>query len=226
MPRPVEHECHFEPVAHAYLDCHGRRWRSVTQTLTETGCVDLSMVDPETLALAAERGRRVHELSAQWDRIRTRMRLTDMFARFKVPESLHGYLYQYERFLIETGFVAIPHETERPRLVQIHGRLVGMTPDRVGHFPGSRRLVVLDLKTGVYMLSHPLQLAGYSLGLESVMRLAMLHERIALYLTPESYRMQPYPHQQDYYAFLDALNDGAEGYLATWKHHRQRKLIA
>ena len=121
--------------------------------------------------------------------------------------------------------MAIAAETERPRLVDIHGTIVGMTPDRAGYFPRSRRLSVIDLKTGMYQLSHPLQIAGYSLGFERVLKLAMLHERLALYLEPDYWRVQPYPHATDYYAFLDALHGGGK-YLDNWKHNRTRKLIA
>ena len=136
MPRPLEHACTFDPVEHAYRDAHGQRHRSVTQILSDADCVDLSMVDPDVLAAAAERGRRVHDLSALWDRVHTHsMSLDGFFLAFEVEEMLRGYLAQYERFLRETGFTAIAGETERPRLVEIHSTLVGMTPDRVGYFP-------------------------------------------------------------------------------------------
>lgn len=225
MPRPVEHVCIFDPVEHAYRDEHGRRYRSVTQILAEADCVDFSMVDPVVLRLAAERGTRVHELTALWDKHRAQLSLDAFFICFAVAESLQGYVRQYERFLIETGFSALAEETERPRLVELHGTIVGMTPDRVGYFPRSRRLSVIDLKTGMYQLSHPLQIAGYSLGFERVLKLAMLHDRLALYLEPDFYRMQTYPHATDYYAFLDAINGGGK-YLEHWKDNRKRKLIA
>ena len=226
MPRPLELPCTFDPVEHAYLDAHGKRHRSVTQILADAGLVDFSMVDPVVLAAASERGRLVHDYTAKWDQIRHRLiRLDDMLSQFSVPEHLHGYLYQYERFLAETGFVAIAQETERPRLVEVHGTLMGMTPDRVGYFPGQRRLAVIDLKTGLYLIPHALQIAGYSMGLERVLTLAMQHDRIALYLEPGDYRLRHYHHKNDYHAFLDAMRGGGK-YLDHWIHNRQRKLIA
>jgi hypothetical protein len=225
MPRPTEYPCDFDPVEHVYRDVHGRAHDSITQILSDCECSDFSMVDPFVLAQAADRGTRCHHYSAQWDRLRGHLTIHDYLRDFAVDLDLHGHLLQYERFLSETGFVAIPEETERPRLVSIHGTIVGMTPDRIGHFPRNRRLVVIDIKTGVYQLSHPLQIAGYSMGVERSLKLAMMHERIALYLTETNYRLAYHPHQQDFYAMLDAIRGGGE-YLDQWKQNQQRKLHA
>lgn len=225
MPRPTEYPCDFDPVEHAYRDVHGRAHPSVTQILANCACSDFSMVDPFVLQQAAERGTIVHHLTAQWDRLRGHYPLNQFFISADVPEELRGYVVQYERFLIEQGFRAMHEETERPRLVSIHGHIVGMTPDRIGHFPRNPRLVVLDIKTGVYQMSHPLQVAGYSMGIERVLRLAMMHERVALYLSLTNYRLAYHPHQQDFYAMLDAIQGGGE-YLEQWKQNQQRKLLA
>jgi hypothetical protein len=216
----LERTCIFDPVEHAYVDQHRQRHRSVTQVLTDSGCVDFSMVDPVVLRVAAERGTAVHVYSAMWDAVRGQQPLTDFLDT--VPEHLRGYLRQYEAFLRDTHFQADHSETERPRLVEIHGTIVGMTPDRVGLFPPSRRPSVVDIKTGCILLSHPLQIAGYSMGIERVMALAKMHDRVALYLEPERYRLRWHTSGQDYYAFLDALHGGGH-YLETWKSHRTRK---
>ena len=70
MARPLEYPCSFDPEQHAYTDVHGQVHRSITQILTDTGCTDYSMVDPVVLAMAADRGTRVHEITARWDRMR------------------------------------------------------------------------------------------------------------------------------------------------------------
>jgi hypothetical protein len=234
MPRPFELPCIFDPIEHAYHDSRGRRYRSVTQILADCDCVDFSMVDPFVLARAAERGTRVHAYTAKWDKIRgilkwdkprTPLTLEEFFESERVHPDDRGYVRQYERFLQETGFIAIHDETERPRLVEIHNTIVGMTPDRVGSFPPTRQKIILDIKTGSYQLAHPLQLAGYSMGIERVMQLALQQERIALYLEENTYRLNWFSQQQDYYAFLDAINGGGR-YLQTWKSHRTRKQIA
>ena len=224
MPRPFELPCSFDPVEHVYRDTRGRRYRSVTQILADCDCVDFGMVDPLVLAAAATRGTIVHELTAAWDRVRNAqlLNLDEFFEVECVHPEHRGYLRQYERFLRETGFQADPYETERPRLVEIHNTIVGMTPDRIGYFPPRRQRIVLDIKTGGYQLAHPLQVAGYSMGVERVLQLAMQHERIALYLDEDRYRLQWFSQQQDYYAFLDALSGGGK-YLNEWKSHRTRK---
>jgi hypothetical protein len=63
------------------------------------------------------------------------------------------------------------------------------------------------------------------MGIERVMQLALQHERIALYLEEHTYRLNWFSQQQDYYAFIDAINGGGR-YLQTWKSHRTRKQIA
>jgi hypothetical protein len=224
MPRPVEYACHFDAAGHCYTDHRGEVHRSVTQILNDCGCVDFSMVDAATLQQAAERGTAVHQLSLTWDKVRGHCDLP--FFLDGVPEELHGYLWQYEAFLQQTGFKAIVEETERPRIVDIQGVKVGMTPDRIGHFPNAPQLVVLDLKTGGELFAHPLQIAAYSMGVEKVMALAMQHVRLALYLEPDYYRMKFFRHAQDYYAFLDALFHGGGAYLKAWKEQRQRNLVA
>jgi hypothetical protein len=222
MPRTFELPCIFDPVEHVYRDTRGRRYRSVTQILADCDCVDFGMVDPLVLAAAATRGTIVHELTAKWDRLRATQSLDGFFYNEGVHPSHRGYVRQYERFLRESRFTASDAETERPRLVEIHNTIVGMTPDRIGYFPPTRQQVVLDIKTGSYQLAHPLQLAGYSMGVERVLQLAMQHERIALYLDEDNFRLQWFSQQQDYYAMLDAINGGGQ-YLNEWKSHRTRK---
>lgn len=223
MPRPFEYACRFEEHGHVYRDQHGKRHRSVTQILRDAGCIDFSMVNPRTLLAAQERGTAVHRFTAEWDGLRGHIKLADFL--LAVPENLHGYLVQYETFLRETKFRAIAVETERPRLIDVNGEIVGMTPDRVGYWGtkayGVRSLVILDLKTGVDLIAHPLQTAGYSLGFERVLTLAMQHQRCALYLEPDHYRIKRFTSNLDYHAFLDAIHGGG-AYLAQWKAQRKR----
>jgi hypothetical protein len=223
MPPPLEYPCTFVAEGHRYVDDAGTQHESVTQRLTACGCVDFSMVDPLVLKAAAERGTAVHDLSVEWDKVKGGAIPLKQFL-CGVPHELHGYLEQYDYFLDETGFVPIVAETERPRLVEVQGVKLAMTPDRIGHFPDLQKLVVLDLKTGDELFSHPLQLAGYSMGIERVMALAMQHMRVALYLEPDAYRLKIYRHPADYYAFLCALYGGG-AYLENWKQQRQRSLV-
>jgi hypothetical protein len=221
MLRSHEYPCRFDHESHSYRDQHGRRHLSVTQILQAAGVIDFSMVDPATLAAAAERGRRVHELTALWDQWRqTKNDMMSFLDRYEVSDELVGYLVQYDVFLTRYGFHPIPEETERPRLVSISGVLVGMTPDRVGYWPHRpRQRVVIDLKTGIQVLSHPLQLAAYAMALERSLVLAQQVDRIALYLTPDSHRMQQFSNPNDFHAFLDILHGGGN-YLEAWKQSR------
>ena len=234
MPRPLEHPCNFDPVEHAYYDVHNRTHRSVTQILADAGCVDYTMVDPDVLKAAADRGTRVHHATALWDKLRGLLPLGEFMRDYHCDLEIHPYLRQYEKFLVDTHFTADEGETERPRLVSIQGVIVGMTPDRIGRLPRPYRgrnpandlapvPVIVDLKTGIEQKSHALQVAGYSLGIESSVRLAMLHHRYALYLDTNTYYFARHPHQQDYYAFLDALKGGGQ-YLDEWKNNQQRIL--
>ena len=235
MPRPMEHPCDFDPVEHAYYDVHGRVHRSITQILADSDCVDYSMVDGDVLQACADRGTRVHHATAMWDKLRGLLPLGEFLRDYNVDLDIHRHLRHYERFLAEMLFRADDRETERPRLVSIQGVIVGMTPDRVGHFPrplgrrgkidySSTATSVLDIKTGIVQPSHPLQVAGYSMGLESSLRLAMMHHRYALYLTEDDYRLVRHTHQQDYYAMIDAIRGGGP-YLEDWKKNQQRILV-
>lgn len=205
-----EDEVCFERDTHAYMD-NGVRRMSTTQAIKIAGLIDYSMVPPDVLQRAANRGTLVHQASV----------LIDGGAdlnEYDVPAECVPYIQAYCLFLRETGFIPDHAFTEKPRIAEIAGQRVGMTPDRVGLLDGVP--TVLELKT--CSAAHPswgVQTAGYEMGLPRPAR-CRNYQRVAVQLMKTGkYKLWPYEDQSDFDIFCDAFR------VAQWKvKHKISKL--
>lgn len=142
------HGLTFEPAGHVYR-MHGKRVPSVTQLLQSLG--KFSLVSPEALAAACERGSYVHRMCELFD--------LGELAEERLPAEWLPYLAGWKQFLHDSGarWVGV----EQLLFSRAHG--YAGTEDRAGELP---RLQVglwdLDIKTGRSPSKHwGLQTAAY-----------------------------------------------------------------
>ena len=121
---------------HAYFADSGEWIPSLTQVLKLTGLSDYSGIDEDVLQRAAERGTKVHELAATFNRY------GDLDPSW-VDEETQPYIEAYFAFLKETGFKPDPEWTEVPMIASIAGFLVGVTPDCHGILRANKCIIEL-----------------------------------------------------------------------------------
>lgn len=204
-----EDEVCFERDCHAYYD-NGVRRMSTTQAIKIAGLIDYSMVPPDILAAAAQRGTLVHQGTVLVD--------NGTVEEYDIPAICIPYLEAYQFFLRETGFTPDPQFTEVPRIASIAGQRVGMTPDRVGLLEGIP--TILEIKTCA--AAHPswgVQTAGYEMGLPRPARYRN-YQRVAVQLMKTGkYKLLLYEDKSDFDIFCDAFR------VANWKlKHKLAKL--
>lgn len=131
----------FDDRTHTYRDEDGNRVTSSTQVFDILGCNDFGGVDSETLELKRLFGTGLHlcvhylvENDLDWD---------------SVDEQLVPPLTGIEQRLKQVEFQA--EGCEEKRVASMFGMKYGMTSDLRGTFiyQGTRRHVIIDLKTGV-----------------------------------------------------------------------------
>jgi hypothetical protein len=186
----------FDEQSHTYrLD--GADLPSVTQAICEAGLVDIRWFTE----YSRWRGSAVH-LACWFDD-------QNDLDESTVEPSLMGYVEAYRRFRENYQF-----ETKDIEARQYHPvfRYAG-TPDRVGIVRGNPAIV--DLKSGVALAGHPVQLASYA-HLPSSLNLSPYDfERVAVYLQADgTYKVKSYSRADlanDWNVFLAAL------YFTNWK---------
>jgi len=168
-------ELTFEALRHAYT-YDGQPIPSVTQVLKDMGLTDYSMISQDVLQAAARRGTDAH-LACQLDD-------EGDLDESTVSDAIRPYLEAYRRFRRETGFV--------PDLIEARGydpalRVAG-TLDRTGTLNG--KPVLLDLKTGILLPGHALQITAYTRFLDK----PRLYVRYALRLKDDrTYHLTLFP---------------------------------
>lgn len=137
----------FDPIGHIY-QYRGRRVPSVTQVLKDMGLVDYSKIPQDVLQLACARGTAVHIATQLWDE--------NDLEESSIADELRPYLTAWMRFRNETGFLCELNEARGydPSLV------VAGTLDRSGLL--CKSAVILDIKTGILLPGHALQLTAYA----------------------------------------------------------------
>lgn len=137
----------FDPVEHRY-SFNGVALPSVTQILQQPG--EFDFVPPEMLERARQFGSHCHKAVDLYCRGRLNEQLLD--------PALRPRLFQFKRFLAETGFVVL--DTEQ-RVLALDLGYAG-TRDILGKFPRSSLLWLLDLKSGAVPRSVGPQTAAYA----------------------------------------------------------------
>jgi hypothetical protein len=196
--------------AHAYVDVDGTRRMSLTQAIRIAGLVDYSMVAPAVMQFAASRGTLVHQATALLDK---GIDLSD----YEIPEECEPYVEAYKRFTREMEFVPDPLWIERPMIIEMFGRRVGMTPDAVGTIQGVPTVVERKCTASAHP-SWGIQTAGQLLGLRTAG--LQIRQRLAVQLLKTGkYILHPHTDAGDFETFADAFR------IAAWKlKHNLAKL--
>lgn len=185
---------------HSYIDLSGQRVLSVTQAIKIAGLVDFSMVPPQVLQYACDRGRLVHQGCATIDRGES---LDDV----EIPEPVMPYLEAWMRFLSDMRFVPDPDWVEVPMIVNLFGHRIGMTPDTVGTI-GSILTVIERKATASKHPAWKLQTAGYLLGLNASGQ--QVRQRMAVQLLKTGkYSLDPHEDDSDFHTFGDVYRVAA-----------------
>ncbi|HML99645.1 MAG TPA: hypothetical protein PKD75_14330 [Tepidiformaceae bacterium] len=169
------------------------KWPRVTTVLKPLG--DFSMVDPEVLAHAAERGTAVHLATALYDQ-------NDLDEGSIDPEVL-PYLTGWIKFRNDTGFEPYTCGVEcRVESAQYQYR---GTLDRAGELKG--KAAILDIKTGSMIgLGAGPQTAAYLHAWNEQAPTLRALRRYVVQLTPEAdYRLIPMTSPDDWPEFLNLL---------------------
>lgn len=182
----------FEEEAHTYT-FRNKVYDSVTQVIKIAGLgADFSMVPPDRLEWACQRGTFVHLATQYYDEGRLDMK--------SVHPALQGYVEAYIRFRSEKPITVIA--TER-RMVNVPFALAG-TPDLICWMNGVR--CVIDKKTSQNMhKSMGLQTAGYMLLWNWEHTDKIIERRYGLRLEKTGrYKLVPHEDPEDVRAFMDA----------------------
>lgn len=196
----VGDELAFDRDLHRYIDLDGRACMSVTQALKIAGLVDFSMVPPDVLEHARNRGSLVHEACARID-------IGESLDDVEIPAECFPYIDAYLLFCKEMKYVPDQDWIERPMIVDMFGHRVGMMPDSVGIINGT--LTVIERKAT--SVAHPawgLQTAGYTLGLQAAG--LQIRQRAAVQLLRTGrYKLHPHEDQTDLQSFGDVYRTAA-----------------
>ena len=184
----------------AYRDPQGRRLVSVTEALSIAGYVDFSMVRPDRLEKAANRGKLAHAVTAAMD-LGQAVDLEDpAMSPYCEPDELRPYIAAYEKFRADTNFVP---ELIEQAVQSLRHRYAG-TLDRFGQLNGNR--AVIDLKcTAQLDWWVGCQLSGYERALLEGWTEGPIR-RFALRLKRDgTYHLKPYTDLADAAKFLAAV---------------------
>lgn len=137
----------FDHVDHSYW-LGQTRLIGISEAIKAAGLNDFSMIDPDVLERAAQRGRAVHAACHYLD--------DDDLDWATVSPEIEPYVRAWERFKAETGVELLEIETPR-----CHATLgFAGTPDRIVRF--GPHVGTIDLKTFKPGEVTGVQLAGYS----------------------------------------------------------------
>lgn len=162
---------------------HTYRWRgrvvpSVTQIISAVGLYEFDYVSKHTLAIAAERGRVVHECVELYER--------GELDESSVDPELSGYFEAYKECRNRHGFPAPVAIEER-----FYSEPYGYAGTLDQEFPGDW---MNDIKTGQPSPVHGLQLSGYWLGKYGMNRKPQ--RLTATYLQPDGgAELREYPYE-------------------------------
>jgi len=185
----------FNPETHEYFIDGVKVW-SVTQILDANGISDFSFVKPEILEAARDLGNNVHST-------------VKLFSNNDLDEDsldpvLALYLEQWKRFLKETKFEVIDTEQIVSHIKFLYcGRY-----DVRGIFKD--KLTLLDIKTGSHTKETVkytgVQTAGYAMAYNEKKKAKdMAKQRMGVWLTEDSYKMELCTNKADFTVFRAAL---------------------
>lgn len=179
----------FDPTFHTYK-VDGVLWPSVSQALSLLN--DFSGIPPDILMKAARFGTSVHraiEALHKGDPIPA------------LDERGEAYLYQYNRFLADSGIELVGSEV---MVANSRHRYCG-TIDLVFRLNG--KLCLADVKTSASIpATVGPQTAAYADAYHNSGERERISKRYCIHLTADSYRLAPLTNSGDWSVFLSALN--------------------
>ena len=161
---------------------------SVTQIIKDAGLVNFDFISDELLEAKADLGNKVHKAAELND--------NGILDYEDLHPKLRGYLDSWIKFRKDFGFT--PSEIEMAYyhpLYRYAGRI-----DRIGD------MTLIDIKSGTVQKTHPIQTAGYAeLFNYKKPKREQIKRRLAVYLTPENYKVIEHKESSDRNIFLAAL---------------------
>lgn len=166
---------------------------SVTQVIKDAGLVNLDWISKELLEAKADLGTKVHTTTELYD--------AGVLNMDELHPTLKSYLDSWIKFRQDYDFTPIEIELEgfHP-IYRYAGRI-----DRIGSMKKCP-LVLADIKSGTVQKTHAIQTAGYEeLYNYGKKRSEQIKKRLAVYLSPEGYKVKEYNSQTDKSVFLSCL---------------------
>lgn len=192
----------YDDASHSYF-LDGVRIPSVTEVLQGAGLTDFSAVPAAVLKAACAFGKAVHLACEFHDR--------GVLDEDALDPALKPYLEGWKKFKQFCDFA--PNEIEQPIYSSTY-RFAG-TPDRVGLLCGG--FAIVDIKSGADNPATAIQLAGYALIVNDVIKKPII--RIAVLLDRDGkYRIKEYRDKMDKDTFLAALS------VYNWRKKRVKCL--
>lgn len=195
------HILFFKQETHEYF-LDGVPVPSVTQVLQACGLSDFSMVDPETLTRSMNFGTAVHKVVE-----------LDVLGKLD-EESLDGKLLPslsaWRNFIKNVPIKIISIES---KVFSVKYGYAG-TKDILGTFVYENDLAIVDIKTGVPTISHPIQTAAYMAAYKELSGEKKKIRRFCLYLKEDKYRLVEHTSSLDFNVFLSGLQ--------IWKYKNRK----
>jgi hypothetical protein len=185
----------FNAATHEY-SVDGRILPSVTQVLQAEGIYDMSMIPEDRLRVAQQLGTAVH-LATEFDD-------KGILDNASIDDVVRPYLTQWKKFKHDFDFELISSEC---RYYSEKYKYAG-TLDRTCflRMATTPRKCLLDIKTGVESDVIGLQLAAYQNLLIEAGGWDKRNPMVAVFLTPEKYKVKVFGTDNYFSIFLSALN--------------------
>jgi len=182
----------YDDDSHSYF-YEGSKIAGVTGILESSGLSDFSGVDSETLTRAMNFGTAVHSI-AEWEDMGILGDGNDP----KLEPPLHAWRAFKKDFEVQI----LPDYIELAVFSKKY-RYAG-TLDRICLIGGEHWLI--DIKTGVKGISHPIQTAAYEKAFRELFDFRKKINRACLYISGDAYSLKQHTSVGDWNVFLSALN--------------------
>lgn len=187
----------FQRNGHLYHDEQGNWVPSLTQVFRLQGLTDYSMIAPDVLRKAQERGTAVHDLVAAHE-------LHGEIDESWLTDETRPRFEAYLKFRAENDFTPDPNWVEKGMIITLFGMKVAMTPDAFGKMRGIDTVVEYKCVSSPQP-SWPFQTAAQEMGIYKTTR-AGRAQRVAVQLKSNGkYHLDPHTkHAYDVSQFVAA----------------------
>lgn len=182
----------FDKATHTFK-LNGIKIPSVTQILDGAGLNDaIKFISKETLDAASDLGTKVHRTTELYDN-------GTLDIDFLHPV-LRSYLDQWIKFRKDYDFMPTGIELIKYHPIYKYAGII----DRIG--TSRNKLTLIDIKSGIYVKTHEIQLAGYEILYNDI----LLHDKkikqkLLVYISENSYKVVECKNPNDKNVFLSCL---------------------